>query len=332
MQNIYMKMFKLIMPMLIIVASLFLFQKIISNSISNQAIKLDYAELNHIKYGLLNIEEWKLQITEILVSEIGELELSKENERVLKKHVEVLLNTLIDDVDKKVRANNATSPGGVITQSLINIFIDLDDIKKGIPEYADAVILEMTNSKAKRHIKVALKKELEAYANLTFDEQDMSQLDSILFKTHTSNIAEARIKISDDLSANHGLIIKQVNLLIMLSIILFAWYGLSKKPLLPFEYIALVLALIMLLVAGVSTPMIDMEATISQISFMLMGHHIHFENQVLYFQSKSILDVFWIMITHQDIPMKLVGVLLVTFSLIFPILKLASSLGYYFNL
>ena len=53
-----------------------------------------------------------------------------------------------------------------------------------------------------------------------------------------------------------------------------------------------VLSLITLLAAGVTTPMIDMEATISQISFELLGHAINFENQVLYFQSKSILDMF----------------------------------------
>jgi hypothetical protein len=77
--------------------------------------------------------------------------------------------------------------------------------------------------------------------------------------------------------------------------------------------------------------MIDLEAKISQMSFVLMGHPIHFENQVLYFQSKSILDVFWIMIIHQDIQMKFVGVLLITFSIFFPLLKIVSSLGYYYN-
>ncbi|MHB9103287.1 MAG: paraquat-inducible protein A [Sulfuricella sp.] len=66
-------------------------------------------------------------------------------------------------------------------------------------------------------------------------------------------------------------------------------------------------------------------------SFMLMGHPIHFENQVLYFQSKSILDVFWIMITHQDFQLKFVGVLLITFSIVFPLLKIVSSLGYYYD-
>ena len=37
------------------------------------------------------------------------------------------------------------------------------------------------------------------------------------------------------------------------------------------------------------------------------------------------------MITHKDTLMKVVGALLITFSIIFPLLKLASSLGYYFN-
>ena len=119
--------------------------------------------------------------------------------------------------------------------------------------------------------------------------------------------------------------------MIILSVILFALSGFSKQPLAPSQYILLVLSLIILLIAGVTTPMIDMEAKISQMSFVLMGHPVHFENQVLYFQSKSILDVFWIMITHKDIQMKLVGVLLITFSIVFPLLKIASSLGYYYN-
>ena len=66
-------------------------------------------------------------------------------------------------------------------------------------------------------------------------------------------------------------------------------------------------------------------------SIALMGHPIYFENQVLYFQSKSILDVFWIMVTHKDFQMKIVGVLLITFSIFFPVLKMISSLGYYYN-
>ena len=68
-----MKQFNLILPIIIVIASIILCQQIISNSITNQNNKNDYAELNHVKYGLLSIEEWKLQITVILADEINKL-------------------------------------------------------------------------------------------------------------------------------------------------------------------------------------------------------------------------------------------------------------------
>jgi hypothetical protein len=326
-----MKLINLILSLIFIVASVFLCQQIISNSLSNQQNKNDYAELNSVKYGLLSIDEWKRQITGILAEEINKLYLSKANERVLRKHIEVLLNTLIDKVDKQIREENAETAGGRVTQSFINIFVNLDDIKKGIPEYADAVIREMTKPKTRRQIKSVLNKQLEQYSDQTFDIQDTPQLSRILLSNDSRDIEGARIKLNEEISVKHDLIIKEAGLLVMLSVLIFAMSAFSKQQLTQSRYIFLILSLVTLLIAGVTTPMIDMEATISQMSFMLIGHPIHFENQVLYFQSKSILDVFWIMIIHKDIQMKFVGVLLITFSIVFPLLKIVSSLGYYFN-
>ena len=316
-----MKRLHLILSLIIIIASVILCHQIISNSISNQQNKNDYAELNHVKYGLFSVEEWKRQITVIVAAEIRQLDLSRTNEQQLRKHIDVLLNTLIDNVDKKIREGNLGSAEGWVKQSFLNIFISLEDIKKGIPEYTDAVIQEMTKSKTKGQLKAVLNKKLEQYINRTFDTQDTTQLSRILLRTDSQDIESARLKLNEAISAKHDLIFKEATLLIILSVILFALCGFSKQPLDPSRYILLVLSLIMLLIAGVTTPMIDMEAKISQMSFVLMGHPIHFENQVLYFQSKSILDVFWIMITHKDIQMKFVGVLLITFSIDFPPVK-----------
>jgi uncharacterized membrane protein YjdF len=326
-----MKLLKLFLPLIIIIVSVILCHQIISNSITNQKNKNDYAELNHIKYGLFSVEEWKRQITVILADEIDRLSLSKKNEQELRKHIKVLLNTLIDKVDKKIKEEHSASAEGRVKQAFINTFISLEDIKKGIPEYADAIIHEMTKSKTRVQIKTILTKQLEKYSDKTFETPDTSQISSILLETDSKDIESAGIKINKAISVKHDLIWKESVLLIILSVILFAWSGFSRQPLTPSRYILLVGSLIMLLIAGVTTPTIDLEAKISQMSFMLMGHPIHFKNQVLYFQSKSILDVFWIMITHKDIQMKFVGVLLITFSIIFPLLKIASTLGYYFN-
>ena len=325
------KLLKLFLSFISIIASVILCHQIISNSISNQKNKNDYAELNHVKYGIFSVDEWKRQVDVILAEEIDKLYLSKKEEQELRKHIEVLLNTLIDKAEKKIREENKGSAGGRFKQSLIDTLINPEDIKKGIPEYADAIMREMTKSKTRGQIKAVLHKQLKQYINQTFDTQDTSQLSRILLKTDSEDMESARIKLDKAISVKHDLIVKEAVLLIMLSVILFSLSGFSRQPLAPSRFIILVLSLITLLIAGVTTPMIDLEAKIARMSFVLMGHPLHFENQVLYFQSKSILDVFRIMITFKDIQMKFVGVLLITFSIFFPLLKIVSSFGYYYN-
>jgi hypothetical protein len=325
------KLLNIVFSLLTVFALVYLCQQIIANSVANQQNKNDYAELNHVKYGLLSIDEWKRQVTIIIAEEINKLYLSRANEQVLRKHIEVLLNTLIDKVDQKIREGNGGTASGQFTQSFIDVFINLDNIKKGIPEYADAVMHEMTKSNTRRQVKAALNKQLEHYSRLTFDFQDTPELSRILLRTDSTDVEGARIKLNKEISTKHDLIVRETILLIMLAVILFAITGFGKQALTPSRYLLLVLTLVLLLLAGITTPTIDMEARISQMSFMLLDHPVHFENQVLYFQSKSILDVFQIMITHRDIQMKLVGILLITFSIIFPLLKMISTLGYYFD-
>lgn len=326
-----MKHFNWIFSILAVIASVVLCQQIVTNSVANQQNKNDFAELNHVKYGLLSIDEWKRQVTIILADEINRLYLSKSNERVLRKHIEVLLNTLIDKVDDRVRKENAETRGGKLSQTFIDMFVNIDAIKKGIPEYADAVIHEMTKAKTKRQVKAELNKQLERYSKQTFDFQEAPELARILLRTDSKDVEGARIKLSDEIAIRHDLIVRDMTLLILLAAGIFVVSAFGKSALTRTRYLSLILILVILLFAGVTTPTIDMEAKITQMSFMLLGSPVHFENQVLYFQSKSILDVFRIMINHEDMQMKLVGILLVTFSIIFPLLKIVSTLGFYFD-
>lgn len=326
-----MNLLKSLASLFIIIAAVVVCRQIIVHSHSSHKNKIDYAELNHVKYGLFSVDEWKRQITVILAEEINKLYLSRVNERMFRKHIEVLLNTLIDRIDKKIRKESAESAEGWIKQVFINIFVDLEDVKKGIPEYANAIMQEMKKAKTTAQFKAMLNKQLEHYFDQTYDTRDTTQLSRILLRIDSGDIVSARLKLNRIIAADQKLIVRETILLILLSAVLFTLSGFSKQPPAPFHYILLVLSLILLLTAGVTTPMIDMEAKVSKVSFLLMGHSIHFENQLLYFQSKSILDVFWIMIAHKELQMKFVGVLLITFSIVFPLLKIFSSVGYYYN-
>jgi hypothetical protein len=241
------------------------------------------------------------------------------------------LNTLFDKIDQRIKESNSGSAEGWIKQSFINLFVSLKDIKKGIPEYADAILHKMTKTQSQLEIKTVIKKRLDEYLNQTFELQDKTALKRILLQHNSKTIEEARSKLKNIIEAKESLIWNETLIIIILGVFLFLIHGLKLTKLLPYQYYALLLMLIILITAGVSTPMIDMEAKISQMRFVLLDHIVEFNNQFLYFQSKSILDVFWIMITDKAIQMKLVGCLMITFSILFPLLKLISSMGYYYN-
>jgi hypothetical protein len=71
--------------------------------------------------------------------------------------------------------------------------------------------------------------------------------------------------------------------------------------------------------------MIEVDARIKSLSLTLIGENIIFKNQVLFFQSKSILDVVKILIGTGKYDSIIVGVLILCFSVLFPVTKLLST-------
>ena len=210
-------------------------------------------------------------------------------------------------------------------------FVDVRDIKRGIPEYANAMMKELSSPRTEKEIKSMLKSNVDKYMSETFDKQDDSLRQALVAKFGGGNEQRAEAVLEKKLDRGHDFTAERSWILIGLSVALFILLGLTKKPLHPPEYFLLTLTLFVLMGVGIMTPMIDMEAKISELSFVLFDHEVIFKDQVLFFQSKSILDVFHIMITHKELQMKLVGVLLVTFSVIFPLFKLLSSMAYYYD-
>lgn len=304
-------------------------QQIISLSKGNQLRKQEYSDINNIKYGLFSINQWKKQLSEIVNSEISGLDL-KGNEATIKPMLEAQLNQLIDGVDKKMKAKNKTTVKGKMKQAFINAFVDIGDIKAGIPQYADDIMKLMQKPKAKKNLKGLLQDKVDDYFDNTFEKEDMTRINIIIATVGATDLEDAKIKLNQNIRNTSDKIFLLTWLLIFLSAGLFIYAGFSQT--LPSsQYVILVSILFILLVCGVTIPMIDMEAKIAEMSFFLFDHPIKFLNQILYFQTKSVLDVFWIMITHPDIQMKIVGILMVLFSVVFPVTKLISSIVYYYN-
>ncbi|AZZ36287.1 hypothetical protein CIK05_05610 [Bdellovibrio sp. qaytius] len=304
--------------------------QIIVNSVANQSRKLDYAEINHIKYGLFSINEWKYQLSEIIQDEISDLDLRKNKEQ-LKPLVEAQLNKLIDSVQEHIQKKNKTTFKGRMKQAFINTFVDVKEIKAGVPKYADEVIKIMNRPKSKKNIKELMLTKVEDYFDRTYEQQDRSAIDAIILKLNAADISATREKLNQEIKTAQDSIALYSWILLGLVGLLFMLAAFERNPIPSLHYIVLVIALFVLLFCGVTTPMIDLEAKISEMSFVLMDHPVKFLNQVLYFQSKSVIDVFWLMITNPKIQMQIVGLLMVIFSIVFPVIKLISSLLFYYD-
>jgi hypothetical protein len=82
------------------------------------------------------------------------------------------------------------------------------------------------------------------------------------------------------------------------------------------------------LCTGLLLPMIEIDARISSMSFSLLGEQIFFRDQVLYYKSKSILEVVWLMFQQSRIDVLMVGILVFVFSVMFPVLKQLASITF----
>ncbi len=324
-----MKKIRLVISIALLATVIFLCHQVITLSLANQKDQQDYAEINDIKYGLFSINQWKLKLSAIINEEIAKFDVSRDDKKQLKPMVEKQIDKLIDNVYEKITAANQKSFKGKVKQVFIDTFVDMKDIKAGIPGYADDVIKILERPTTKTQVKGMLLERVEDYFQKTFENQDMSQIDAVIVKFGNHDIATTKQLLDDKISKNIEAIYSKTWLMIGLSVLIFIFGFFSRKNLWSSEYLILVAALFALLIAGVTTPMINLEAKITEMSFVLFDQPVAFLNQVLYFQTKSVADVFWIMIIHEQLQMKVVGVLMVVFSIIFPVLKLLSSVVYF---
>ena len=98
---------KFILSILLLALSVFLCARIIYQAKENQAYRNDLAEVNSIQYGLLNVDEWKVHLSNILSKKVEEFELTDENQEKLKPQVENILYALLDEVELILKSDVA---------------------------------------------------------------------------------------------------------------------------------------------------------------------------------------------------------------------------------
>ncbi|RFZ89994.1 paraquat-inducible protein A [Mucilaginibacter conchicola] len=295
-----------------------------------EELKTDFSDVNNITLGLFSVDQWKDDIKGIINHQVRHFEMTKQQRKDLQKEVEQIIMALINKAEGLMN-KEPKSLGGKIKKLAVKTFVKTDKIKAQVPGFARKIIAEADNPNNKKQLsKLALGKlavlEQSAYVDSTLSVKD-SIMNKAFQKYHVKDQDALNKKL--DTSLNEIRKVMYNYSFIMLGcvvIVLLMWWLLRKRTELHVSlFIMSLLFAFILLAVGLTASMIEVDARIGSLDFVLLGEHVTFKDQVLFFQSKSILDVVEVLVKQPKFDSILVGILILVFSILFPVMKLSST-------
>lgn len=289
-------------------------------------IKEDYAEVNSIRNGLLSVEVWKAHLKKIAAEKLSNYQLSPEQEEAVRGAVEKAINALILETDKMIRKPQKTLKGKA-RKLAFKIFVDTEALTEQTPQYAQAVLEEVKKPANLKKLKNMALSQIQV-AKQDADENRSSTMKTLLTKYDATSVEGFNERVGTLIREEQKEV--QTYALIMIGslfLFLLVWWGIRRKSELYKTHYTLSVALaFILLLSALTLPMIDIDARIKNIDFLLMGEHLQFTNQLLFYRSKSIMQMVKVLVVAGSPQTVFVGFLILLFSIIFPITKLVSTL------
>jgi len=331
---------------LVIALGLFVFTCKSSFDLYNQvryqkSIKEDHAAINMITYGLFDIQLWKEKALNIFKKNIEDyeiapsaydqldIELQKYLMSLYKRYFES--GELIDIIlDKMTESGSMNKMFVTLIQKNISSQIGDLHLEKEIPGLSNQLITEI--KKNEPQIKAYFQAELMTMVMNDVQDNIRDRRENYYAKYNFSSYPETNQFLLSEIEANDKIIKPNLTKNVILLAILTTLFFITIK-ILGFKMMILGLTLtsVIFLMLGITLPMIDIDARLNAFNISLMGEPIAFEEQMIYFQSKSILDVTKTLWQGQGIDLKLVGTLVFLFSIVFPFSKLVLSAFYLFS-
>ncbi len=295
-----------------------------------QVLKEDLVELSKIKYGLFSVDEWKQILSRIISKKIEELNFTPNQKVEIRAKVSSFLTKTITEMEERFYEEKSESLSGWLKIGVASLTGMFDTMKKDVPIFTDQILDFLNDPGNRGKVKGYIMEKLSEYTDKTFSKIDYTEHNRILDKYQLGDRSEtitglqAQIAKSD-LDSRWYLIALFV-LIVFGGLLILLTSSLSKN-----EFLLYTLICFCLLGAGLLLPMIEIDARIEEMSFTLLGEKISFTDQVLYYKSKSILEVVRLMLNQGKIDVLAVGFLVLLFSVLFPIAKLVSSLVFIYN-
>jgi hypothetical protein len=172
---------KVIITALLLPIAIVLTVQVILMAKQHQKMKIDLSEINHIRYGLLNVDEWAGQVAYILTEKINEFEVTPENREQLETSVSNVLYTLIDEVEDLMVERTSGQFSGM-KKWIAGFALDVDQLRDSVPSFAHTVVNELDKPETKTLLQKYLNEKLEEFTASTYNRDHMELLNELLLK------------------------------------------------------------------------------------------------------------------------------------------------------
>jgi len=294
-----------------------------------EQIKEDYSTLNNITFGLFSVDQWRDKIAAVINDQVADFSMSRQQQKALQAQVEQQLHGLISKAIAKVNKPQKTFAGR-LKKFAFNKIVNADEVQAQVPSFAKTIITRINSPSSQKRLKNITTSKLGQLEAQTYDstETPTAQVTSYMFKKyHVANTCQFNNSLNTQLDSIRTVTYNYT--WAMLGCVLFAlglWWLLRKQVHLHTTlFIVLLLFAFILLAVGLTASVVEVDARIKSLNFVLLGEKVAFENQVLFFQSKSIFNIVEVLVRQPKPDAVLVGILIFVFVIVFPVLKLAAS-------
>lgn len=249
-----------------------------------------------------------------------------QREEVKIKITNFLVST-INDFERRFYEEKSKSIKGWLQGRVTDLSGMFSKIEQDIPVFTEQILDFLSHEDNRDKVTSYIVEKFTNYTDRTFSRVDYSVYDHILSHYKYEDYPRTRSGLKDIVS-NLDQQARQYSILVYAVVILCGLMIALGRSITRTEFLLFTCICIGLLSVSLFLPMIEIDARIEAINFSIFGEPAEFTDQVLYYKSKSIIEVVQLMLSQAKWDVFLVGMLVLLFSVIFPVLKLLSSLLY----
>jgi hypothetical protein len=195
-------------------------------------------------------------------------------------------------------------------------------LRPHVPEYTTVVMAELAKPQTSKTFQDSIRAVLNDAVKDSFGTTDMTTYNAILHHYGCPTGPACEVTLANQIQAADARLTRDYLIVLASAALAFILLMVGQPTLSRAAVVVLMLFSISMLVGGVLSPMLEVEVRLTKLDATLLGTPIEFQNQSLYYRSKTVFEVFQTLIQMHRPEMTLVAVLVILFSVVFPALKM----------